>query len=123
MYTLDICFEDITREVKKNHKVTNKGLIKSAYDYATKKHKNQKPRKTGEPYIMHPLRVAYLVASWGFEADTICAALLHDTLEDTDATYNELVSIIIFFRIYIIIDILAPFIYTGKTIKIPFFRR
>lgn len=88
MYTLDICFEDITREVKKNHKVTNKGLIKSAYDYATKKHKNQKPRKTGEPYIMHPLRVAYLVASWGFEADTICAALLHDTLEDTDATYN-----------------------------------
>ena len=93
MYTLDICFEDITREVKKNHKVTNKGLIKSAYDYATKKHKNQKPRKTGEPYIMHPLRVAYLVASWGFEADTICAALLHDTLEDTDATYDELVTL------------------------------
>ena len=93
MYTLDICFEDITREVKKNHKVTNKGLIKSAYDYATKKHKDQKPRKTGEPYIMHPLRVAYLVASWGFEADTICAALLHDTLEDTDATYDELVTL------------------------------
>ncbi len=93
MYALDICFEDIIREVKRNHKVTNKGLIKSAYDYATEKHKNQKPRKTGEPYIMHPLRVAYLVASWGFEADTICAALLHDTLEDTTAIYDELVNL------------------------------
>lgn len=42
---------------------------------------------------MHPLCVAYLVASWGFEADTICAALLHDTLEDTTATYDELVEL------------------------------
>ena len=90
MYTLDICFEDILREVTRNHKVTNKSLIRSAYEYAYEKHKNQKPRKTGEPYILHPIRVAYLVASWGFEADTICAALLHDTLEDTDASYSEL---------------------------------
>ena len=93
MYTLNICFEDIKREVKRNHKVANKGLIKAAYDYATEKHKDQKPRKTGEPYILHPMRVAYLVASWGFEADTICAALLHDTLEDTDATYDELIKL------------------------------
>lgn len=90
MYSLNICFEDIKREVKKNHKVSNKSLLNSAYDYATEKHKNQKPRKTGEPYIMHPLRVAYLVASWGFETDSICAALLHDTLEDTEASYLEL---------------------------------
>lgn len=90
MYTLEICFEDINREVKKNHKVTNKGLIRRAYDFAAEKHKNQKPRKTGEPYILHPIRVAYIVACWGFEADTICGALLHDTLEDTDATYSEI---------------------------------
>lgn len=92
MYTLDICFEDIIQEFKKNHKVINKGLIKRAYEYAAEKHKNQKPRKTGEPYILHPLRVAYHLASWGFDADVICSALLHDTLEDTDATYDDLVT-------------------------------
>lgn len=90
MYTRNICLEDINREVQKNHKVANKGLIKKAYDYATDKHKDQEPRKTGEPYIMHPIRVAYLIASWGFEAESICAALLHDTIEDTTTSYAEI---------------------------------
>lgn len=85
MYTMDICIEDVIRELAQNHKITNKGLVMKAYEYAAQMHKDQK-RKTGEPYIMHPLRVANLVASWGFESDMVCAALLHDTVEDCSTT-------------------------------------
>ena len=69
-YTMDISIDDIIRELCKNHKVTNKKIVRKAYDYAATKHEGQK-RKTGEPYIMHPLRVARFVAKWGFESDVI----------------------------------------------------
>ncbi len=87
-HTLTI--EDIIREVEKHHRVPDKKLIYSAYEYAADKHKNQEPRMTGESYMMHLLRVTYRIASWGFESDSVCAALLHDTLEDTDTTYSDL---------------------------------
>lgn len=91
MYIMDICIEDVLKELGKNHKVTNKSMVKKAYEYAYQMHKGT-TRKTGEPYIMHPLRVANLVASWGFESDIICAALLHDTVEDCDTTLDDLSS-------------------------------
>ena len=86
---MDICIDDVIRELTKNHKITNKSNVKKAYDYAALNHKNQK-RKSGEPYIMHPLRVANLVASWGFESDVICAALLHDIIEDCAITLEHI---------------------------------
>jgi GTP pyrophosphokinase/guanosine-3',5'-bis(diphosphate) 3'-pyrophosphohydrolase len=63
--------------------------IKSAYSYAARAHATQK-RMSGEPYITHPLAVAGAVVEWRMDADAICAALLHDVLEDTGASKREL---------------------------------
>ena len=60
-------------------------LIERAYRYADGKHKDQL-RKSGEPYIIHPLAVAEIVAEIGLDSDAIAAALLHDCLEDTQAS-------------------------------------
>ena len=64
-------------------------VIQRAYEYADEKHKNQL-RKSGEPYIIHPLAVAEIVAEIGLDPDAITAALLHDCLEDTDASFEEI---------------------------------
>lgn len=59
----------------------NKEKIKSAYDYAEEMHRGQL-RLSGEPYISHPLAVAEIVVGLGLDTDSVCAALLHDTVED-----------------------------------------
>lgn len=59
--------------------------IVSAYELADKYHAGQK-RESGEPYITHPMAVAYILLELGLDTDTICAALLHDVVEDTDCT-------------------------------------
>ena len=64
-------------------------IIKKAYDYADYLHAGQK-RQSGEEYITHPLNVAYILAEMHADRDTICAALLHDTLEDTNTTKEEI---------------------------------
>ena len=64
-------------------------LLKKAIDFATKKHEGQM-RKSGEPYITHPLSVAALLVEWGMDTDTVVAGVLHDTLEDTDTTLAEI---------------------------------
>lgn len=63
--------------------------VEQALKYATEKHKEQK-RATGEPYISHPIAVALPLAKLKFDYETICAALMHDTVEDTDATIEEI---------------------------------
>lgn len=63
--------------------------IREAYKYAEYLHEGQK-RQSGEPYIIHPLNVAYILSEMHADKDTICAALLHDTLEDTNTTYEEI---------------------------------
>ncbi|HEX6736527.1 MAG TPA: bifunctional (p)ppGpp synthetase/guanosine-3',5'-bis(diphosphate) 3'-pyrophosphohydrolase [Azonexus sp.] len=63
--------------------------IKAAYAFAARAHASQK-RMSGEPYITHPLAVAGAVVEWRMDADAVCAALLHDVLEDTGATKREL---------------------------------
>ena len=60
-------------------------LIDKAVDYANDKHKLQK-RKDGSPYIIHPLAVAQIVAEMGLDQDAVLGALLHDCIEDTDAS-------------------------------------
>ena len=64
-------------------------MIEKAYKVASEAHKNQF-RKSGEPYIIHPLAVAEIVAEIGLDTDAITAALLHDCLEDTDASFEEI---------------------------------
>ena len=63
--------------------------IMKAYNYANDLHKGQY-RQSGEEYIIHPLTVAYILAEMGADSDTICAGLLHDTLEDTNTTKEEI---------------------------------
>ena len=64
-------------------------LIDQAVEYAQEKHKFQK-RKDGSPYIIHPLAVAEIVAEMGLDMDAILGALLHDCIEDTDASFEEI---------------------------------
>ena len=64
-------------------------LINRAVEYAQEKHKNQK-RKDGSPYIIHPLAVAEIVAEMGLDTDAILGALLHDCIEDTDASHGDI---------------------------------
>ena len=63
--------------------------LQHAIDYATDKHKGQK-RKSGKPYITHPLSVAYSLMEWDMDIDSVLAGVLHDTVEDTDATLEEI---------------------------------
>ena len=63
--------------------------VEEAVRYAEEKHRDQK-RKDGSPYIIHPLAVAEIVAEIGLDTDAICAALLHDCIEDTSASYDEI---------------------------------
>ena len=82
--------EDIISLVKQKKRWADTKLIIKAYNYAKEKHGTQ-CRKSGEPYIIHPVQVAYILADIGLDEATICAALLHDVVEDTDATHEDLV--------------------------------
>ncbi len=65
-------------------------IVKKAYEYADTLHKGQM-RQSGEPYISHPLNVAYILTDMHADKDTVCAGLLHDTLEDTNITKEDIV--------------------------------
>lgn len=76
---------ELLRVTKSNHPKSDLAVIEKAYVIAEKAHEGQK-RKSGEPYITHPLAVAQILADLGIGPSTIAAALLHDTVEDTDYT-------------------------------------
>ncbi len=84
--------EDVISLSKKNNRRSDSKLIKRAYEFAKLYHGEQK-RKSGEPYIVHPVQVAYILASLGLDTSTICSALLHDIIEDTNITKQDLVQI------------------------------
>ena len=63
--------------------------LRNAVDFATEKHTGQL-RKSGDPYITHPLCVASMLVEWGMDIDSVIAGVLHDTVEDTDATLEEI---------------------------------
>ena len=79
----------IQKEIENYGPNTDVELIKKAYNLANEKHGNQL-RKSGEPYIIHPMGVAYILAELGLDDETICAALLHDVVEDTEVTHLPL---------------------------------
>ena len=68
---------------------TDKSHIERAYHFSERKHEGQK-RNSGEPYFTHTVAVAKNAATLGMDIETIIGALLHDTLEDTDATEDEI---------------------------------
>ena len=87
--TKEITVQDIISKRKvRSRRVDNK-LILKAYNYAFSHHGDQL-RKSGEPYIIHPLNVAYILAEIGLDDNTICAALLHDVVEDTEVTEADI---------------------------------
>ena len=85
---MNITIDDLIEIVKK-YNTDEVDIIRKAYDYADLLHEGQM-RQSGEPYITHPLNVAYILAEMHADRDTICAGLLHDTLEDTKVTKSEI---------------------------------
>ena len=83
-------FEDVIKSVKKYNHKSNIKLITRAYEYAKMHHEGQ-VRKSGEPYIIHPVEVAYIVSTLELDDSAICAALLHDVVEDTEVTREDIV--------------------------------
>lgn len=81
----EITVQDIINKRKEHARKVDTKLIMKAFNYATSHHGDQ-CRRSGEPYIIHPLNVAYILADIGLDDSTICAALLHDVVEDTEAT-------------------------------------
>jgi guanosine-3',5'-bis(diphosphate) 3'-pyrophosphohydrolase len=75
-------------KIKSYNNYVDESMIKNAYHYAAEVHKTQK-RQSGDPYISHPLAVANILAELKLDGPTITTALLHDTIEDTKATYEE----------------------------------
>ncbi|MBQ7099769.1 MAG: bifunctional (p)ppGpp synthetase/guanosine-3',5'-bis(diphosphate) 3'-pyrophosphohydrolase, partial [Oscillospiraceae bacterium] len=70
----------------------NLELIDRAVQYADAKHEYQK-RKDGSPYIIHPLAVAEIVAEMGLDTDAVLGAILHDCIEDTDASHDDIATL------------------------------
>jgi GTP diphosphokinase / guanosine-3',5'-bis(diphosphate) 3'-diphosphatase len=81
--------EPLIKTVRAHHPKADVRTVERAYGVAAHWHKDQK-RQSGDPYITHPLAVATILAELGMNTETICAALLHDTVEDTAYTLNEL---------------------------------
>ncbi len=81
--------EPLFRTVRANHPKADLALLERAYDIAEKHHRGQM-RKSGDPYITHPLAVTTILADIGMTEPTLVASLLHDTVEDTPYTLNEL---------------------------------
>ena len=91
MQDKEITIQDIIEKRKAHSRKVDTKLIMKAYNYASKMHGDQ-VRRSGEPYIIHPLHVAYILADIGLDEATICAALLHDVVEDTEATHEDIVN-------------------------------
>ena len=85
----EITIENVINKRKQHTKKVDIKLIRKVFDYANHHHGNQ-CRQSGEPYIIHPLNVAYILADIGLDDSTISAALLHDVVEDTEVTNQEI---------------------------------
>ena len=89
METFEDHYASMEKAIRKHLPSADMALIDRAVEYANAKHQYQK-RKDGSPYIIHPLAVAEVVAEIGLDMDAILGALLHDCIEDTDASHEEI---------------------------------
>lgn len=85
-------YKELIDKMNTYHPTKEFDMIEKAYRLAVEAHKEQK-RKSGEPYIIHPLKVAYILAELELDKETITAGILHDTIEDTQYTYEDIANI------------------------------
>ena len=81
--------EELINKVNNYNKFLNPETLSKAYDFALKAHEKQK-RDEGSPYIIHPVAVANILTELKLDSATIATGLLHDTIEDTHATYSNI---------------------------------
>ena len=87
----DLSQEGIQRVLdsfRAHHPGVDTTLLTEAYTLAKDRHEGQM-RQTGDPYITHPVAVTEILADYGLDIETLCAALLHDTVEDTELTLDQ----------------------------------
>ena len=82
-------YQELISNVQKYHPSDDISMIEKAYKIASDAHKDQK-RKSGEPYIIHPLNVASILSDLEMDKETIVAGILHDVVEDTIMTYEDM---------------------------------
>ena len=82
-------FAELQQLMRDSYSPEEQALVQKAYDLASEAHKDQR-RYSGEPYIMHPVAVARILFDLGMDSESIIAAILHDTVEDTDITFDTL---------------------------------
>ena len=89
METFEAHYDSLCQTLKEHMHNADLALIEKAVQYADNKHRQQK-RKDGSPYIIHPLAVAEIVIEMGLDTDAVLGALLHDCIEDTDASHDDI---------------------------------
>ena len=82
-------YQELIEKIKTYHPSSDFSMVEKAYKLAVDAHKDQK-RKSGEPYIIHPLKVAYILAELELDMETIVAGILHDIIEDTEYSYEDI---------------------------------
>lgn len=80
---------ELIEKIKTYHPSNDFSMVEKAYQLANNAHKDQK-RKSGEPYIIHPLKVAYILAELELDMESIVAGILHDVIEDTEYSYEDI---------------------------------
>ncbi len=85
-------YQELIEKIKTYHPSDDYSMIEKAYKLAVDAHKDQK-RKSGEPYIIHPLKVAYILAELELDMETIVAGILHDIIEDTEYSYEDIANL------------------------------
>src|SRR5512145_1514917 len=87
----DIRINDLIEKVQSYYPAADAGIIRSAYEFSADVHRGQK-RLSGEPYLIHPMAVAGIIADLKLDVPSVVTGLLHDTVEDTLTTLEELVA-------------------------------
>src|SRR5579862_5635543 len=87
--TVDLRFSELTDKVHRNRPGDDLDLLRRAYEFAAEQHKTQ-TRRSGEPFLSHPLEVAHLLADMKLDVTSLCAALLHDVVEDTKIPLEQI---------------------------------
>ena len=82
-------YQELIEKIKTYHPSNDFSMVEKAYKLAVDAHKDQN-RKSGEPYIIHPLKVAYILAELELDMETIVAGILHDIIEDTEYSYEDI---------------------------------
>ena len=86
----ELRINDLIEKVQSYYPAADGGLIRTAYEYSAEVHRGQR-RLSGEPYLIHPMAVADIIADLKLDVPSVVAGLLHDTVEDTLTTLDELI--------------------------------